>query len=68
MFGVVKDKQVGKGVDDNGRVSETVEEDGGLLPKGDVIKSVLLESGMGKLDGRDDFVTMGLNWSKTVPR
>jgi hypothetical protein len=33
-------------VDGNGRVPQTVEEEGGLLPKGDVIKSGLLESGM----------------------
>ena len=42
MFGVSKDHQVGEGVDCNGRVSETVEEEGGLLPKGDIIESVLL--------------------------
>jgi hypothetical protein len=58
MFGVTKDNQVGRGVDGNGRVPETVEEEVGLLPKGDVIKSGLLESGMCKLDDRDDFVTV----------
>ena len=42
MFGVSKDNEVGEGVDCNGRVSETVEEEGGLLSKGDVIKSGLL--------------------------
>jgi hypothetical protein len=31
MFGVTKDNQIGKSVDGNGRVSETVEEEGGLL-------------------------------------
>ncbi len=66
MFGVTKDNQIGKSVDGNGRVSETVEEEGGLLPKINVIKSGLLESGMGKLDGRDDFVTMGLKGEALV--
>ena len=66
MFGVSKDDEVGEGVNGNGRVPETVEEEGGLLPKGDVIKSGLLESGMGKLDGRDDFVTMGLKGEALV--
>jgi hypothetical protein len=42
-------------VDGNGRVSETVEDEGGLLPKGEVIKSVLLESDMGEIDDREDF-------------
>ncbi len=41
-------------------MSETVEEEGGLLPKGDVIKSGLLESGVGELDDLNDFVTVGL--------
>jgi hypothetical protein len=50
----------------SGRVSETVEEENGLLTKGDVIKSDLLESGMGELDDRDDFVTMGLKGETLV--
>jgi hypothetical protein len=41
MFGVTKDNQIGKSVDGNGRVSETVEEEDGLLPKGDMIKAGL---------------------------
>ena len=60
MFGVSKDDEVGEGVNGNGRVPETVEEEGGLLPKGDVIKSGLLESGVGELDDLNDFVTVGL--------
>jgi hypothetical protein len=60
MFGVSKDNEVGEGVDCNGRVSESEEEEGGLLPKGDVIEWDLLESGVGELDDFDDFVTMGL--------
>ena len=47
-------------MDCNGRVSETVEEEGRLLTEGDVIKAGLLESGVGTLDDLDDFVTMGL--------
>ncbi len=53
-------------MDGNGRVSEAIKEEGGLLPKGDVIKSGLLESGMGELDDRDDFVTMGLKGEALV--
>ncbi len=49
MFGVTKDNQIGKSVDGNGTVSETVEEEDGLLPKGNVINSGLLESGLGNL-------------------
>ncbi len=45
---------------------ETVEEEGRLLTKGDVIKTVLLESGVGELDGLDDFVTMGLEGEALV--
>ena len=66
MFGVSKDNEVGEGVDCNGRVPETVEEEGGLLPKGDVIESGLLESGVGELGGLDDFVTMGLKGESLV--
>ena len=66
MFGVTKDNQIGKSVDGNGRVPETVEEEGGLLPKGDVIEAGLLESGVGELDGLDDFVTMGLKGEALV--
>ena len=51
MCGVSKDNEVGEGVDINGGVSETVEEEGGLLPKTDVIQSDLLESVVGELDG-----------------
>ena len=61
-----KDHQVGEGVDYNGRVPETVEEEGGLLPKGDVIKSGLLESDVGELDGLDNFVTVGLKGETLV--
>ena len=53
-------------MDCNGRVSETVEEEGRLLTKGDVIKAGLLESGVGELDGLDDFVTMGLKGETLV--
>ncbi len=53
-------------MDGNGRVSATVEEEDGLLPKGDVIKSGLLESDMGELDGLDDFVTIGLKGEALV--
>jgi hypothetical protein len=56
-------------VDCDGRVPETVEEEGGspgLLPKGDVIESGLLESGVGELDDFDDFVTMGLKGEASV--
>ncbi len=53
-------------MDCNGRVSETVEEEGRLLTKGDVIKAGLLESGVGELDGLDDFVTMGLKGEALV--
>ena len=53
-------------MDCNGRVPETVEEEGGLLPKGDVIKSSLLESGVGELDGLDNFVTVGLKGEALV--
>ena len=66
MFGVSKDNEVAEGVDCDGRVPEAVEEEGGLLPKGDVIKSGLLESGVGELDGLDDFVTMGLKGEALV--
>ena len=66
MFGVTKDNQIGKNVDGNGRVPETVEEEGGLFPEENVIKSGLLESGMGKLDVRDDFDTMGLKGEALV--
>ena len=66
MFGVSKDHEVGEGVNGNGRVPETVEEEGGLLPKGDVIKSGLLESGVGELDGLDNFVTVGLKGEALV--
>jgi len=66
MFGVTKDNQIGKSVDGNGRVPETVEEEGGLLPKGDVIKAGLLESGVGELDGLDNFVTVGLKGESPV--
>ena len=37
-----------------------------MLPKEDVIKSGLLESGVGELDGLDDFVTMGLKGEALV--
>jgi hypothetical protein len=47
-------------------VPETVEEEGRLLTKGDVIKAGLLESGVGELDGLDDFVTMGLKGEALV--
>ena len=53
-------------MDCNGRVPETVEEEGRLLTKGDVIKAGLLESGVGELDGLDDFVTMGLKGEALV--
>ena len=53
-------------MDCNGRVPETVEEEGRLLTKGDVIKTVLLESGVGELDVLDDFVTMGLKGEALV--
>jgi hypothetical protein len=53
-------------VDCNGRVSETVEEEGRLLTKGDVIKTGLLESGVCELDDLDDFVTMGLKGETLV--
>ena len=66
MFGVSEDDEVGEGVDINGGVSETVVEEGGLLPKTVVIKSVLLESGVGELNGLDDFVTMGLKGEALV--
>ena len=66
MFGVSKDDEVGEGVNGNGRVPETVEEEGGLLPKGDVIKAGLLESGVGELDGLDNFVTVGLKGEALV--
>ena len=49
-------------MDCNGRVPETVEDEGGspgLLPKGDVIESDLLEI-------FDDFVTMGLKGESPV--
>jgi len=36
------------------------------LPKGDVIEAGLLESGVGELDGLDDFVTMGLKGEALV--
>jgi hypothetical protein len=66
MFGVSKDNEVGEGVDCDGRVPEAVEEEGGLLPKGDVIESGLLESGVGELDGLDNFVTVGLKGESPV--
>ena len=53
-------------MDSNSRVPETVQEEGGLLPKGDVIEAGLLESGVGELDGLDDFVTMGLKGEALV--
>ncbi len=53
-------------MDCNGRVSETVEEEGRLLTKGDVIKTGLLESGVCELDDLDDFVTMGLKGETLV--
>jgi hypothetical protein len=53
-------------VDCNGRVPETVEVEGRLLTKGDVIKAGLLESGVGELDGLDDFVTIGLKGEAVV--
>ena len=53
-------------MDCNCRVPETVEEEGRLLTKGDVIKAGLLESGVGELDGLDDFVTMGLKGEALV--
>jgi hypothetical protein len=53
-------------VDCNCRVSETVEEEGRLLTKGDVIKAGLLETGVGELDVLDDFVTMGLKGEAMV--
>jgi hypothetical protein len=53
-------------VDCNGRVPETVEEEGRLLTKGDVIKAGLLESGVGELDVLDDFITMGLKGEALV--
>ena len=46
-------------MDGNGR-------EDGLLPKGDVIKSGLLESDMDELDGLDDFVTIGLKGEALV--
>ncbi len=66
MFGVSKDTEVGEGVDNNCGVSEEVEEEGGLLPKVDVIQSGLLESGVGELDGLHDLVTMGLKGEALV--
>jgi hypothetical protein len=66
VFGVSKNNEVGEGVDCNGRVSEAVEEEGGLLTKGDVIESGLLESGVGELDGFHDFVTIGLEGEALV--
>ncbi len=53
-------------MDCNCRVSETVEEEGRLLTKGDVIKAGLLETGVGELDVLDDFVTMGLKGEAMV--
>ncbi len=53
-------------MDCNGRVPETVEEEGRLLTKGDVIKAGLLESGVAELDGLDDFVTIGLKGEALV--
>ncbi len=53
-------------MDCNGRVPETVEEEGRLLTKGDVIKAGLLESGVGELDVLDDFITMGLKGEALV--
>jgi hypothetical protein len=47
-------------------VSETVEEEGRLLTKGDVIETGLLESDVGELDDLDDFVTMGLKGEALV--
>ena len=47
-------------------MTETVEEEDGLLSKGDVIKSDLLKSGVGELDGLDDFVTMTLKGEALV--
>ena len=66
MFGVSKDDLVGESVDCNCRVPETVEEEDRLLTKGDVIKAGLLESGVGELDGLDDFVTIGLKGEAVV--
>ncbi len=36
------------------------------MPETDVIKSELLESGVGELDGLDDFVTVGLKGEALV--
>ena len=66
MFGVSKDNEVGEGVDWDGRVPEAVEEEGGLLAEVDIVKSSLLEGGVGELDGLDDFVTMGLKGEALV--
>jgi hypothetical protein len=60
VFGVSEGDQVGEDVDRNGRVPEAVEEEGGLLAEVDIVKSSLLEGGVGELDGLDDFVTVGL--------
>jgi len=60
VFGVSEGDQVGEGVDRNGRVPETVEEEDGLLTEADIVKSSLLEGGVSEFDGLDDFVTVGL--------
>ncbi len=36
------------------------------MPETDIIKSDLLESGVGELDGLDDFVTVGLKGEALV--
>jgi hypothetical protein len=51
VFGVSKDDQVCEGMNGNGGVPKTVEEEGGLLTKVDVVQSCLLESGVGEFDG-----------------
>ena len=66
MFWVSEGDQVGEGVYHNGRVSETVEEEGGLLPEADIVKSSLLEGGVSEFDGLDDFVTVGLKGEAMV--
>ena len=66
VFGVSEGDEVGEGVDRNGRVPESVEEEGGLLPKTDIIKSILLEGDVNELDVLDDFVTVGLKGEALV--
>ena len=44
----------------NGGVTETVEDQGGVVSEGDVVVTGLLEGIVGELDGFDDFVSVGL--------